>query len=350
MKHFTIVFVVALFAFVGNVSGQTKLEYWGTQNQDCFQKDRFFILYHFTYDHYTKANKVHIKRYNNFEVEGEGDGYIYYSDDSLTVTVKNSPNDTSYNVKSSFYPNGELKSRFRPINNIYETYKYTEDGRILDIYSFSNENCTDSVPRAHFHYYYTDTKLDSVVDYIYSKIYNKYIHNSKKELIYTSTGYIIVSGDYHMVSALTNQYNIIDRTEYFFDSKNRLIRCKEQTYTYRNDGYDIWVNLKISESYYFNDKGDLIRYIDNSFVTDYTYTYNTITSNDKVVANSDNIITKKGAFVIDSNVANKPYYIYGLDGRLVKNGIVNSGMNEIPINEGVYIISFNGTSKKMLVR
>lgn len=377
MKHFTIVLVVVLFAFVGNVSGQYNslvllypnngwdthrnfnylgIPYDGHLNFYITKADRFVTEVYYTNGDYLKEDCSITRTNNTLEIKNKRDKYLSYSLDLNNNNQLESFTIYSYNVNNTSIVSEKV---------IY-SYFYDKEGRVskLAANTFALDN--NSAKIILNYHYDTKNRLDSIVTTYKDSI------TSKNIITYESDCYINEEDTYK-----NNEINHIEsQTTYTIDGSNRLIKKfyhnlrenynETYTYEYTSDGFieyykDSPHDYTIKNIYHFNEKGDLVKIdaysneghldtFESGGSIRYTYTYNTITSNDKVVANLDNIITKKGAFVIDSNVANKPYYIYGLDGRLVKNGIVNSGMNEIPINEGVYIISFNGTNKKMLVR
>ncbi len=121
--------------------------------------------------HYNKkrilADSVHIKWYNNYESSEWTIKYKQSKDQ-----VKDLRNKITYN----YYPNGKLRSIVDEKTEVL--YSYTKEGKIFSIrrkiFSIKKEYLSKT------QCYYTNTGVDSLVNWVYNSVYNKYIPQNQK--------------------------------------------------------------------------------------------------------------------------------------------------------------------------
>ena len=139
------------------------------------------------------ADSVHIKWYNNYESSEWTIKYKQSKDQ-----VKDLRNKITYN----YYPNGKLRSIVDEKTEVL--YSYTKEGKFLaseEKFLASKEYLSKT------QCYYTNTGVDSLVNWVYNSVYNKYIPQTKTVIKYNSKGYvqsdyfyIIEKGDYSVLS------------------------------------------------------------------------------------------------------------------------------------------------------
>ena len=218
-------------------------------------------MWSFDYN-YPKASKVHCKRYNHFEILQEWDKYYDYSKDSLSITIR-APWGIQY-VKYNL--DGTMASYSSPINNLNDTYTYTEEGNILKIEGKTNEG--NDIYYNLFNY--TNSSVTRT-DYTYSKVYNKFLITSREIIEYnkdfiksTIQSYNIDTDKWendqsYSVSKLDAYGRVIEGG--WYDEKGEY--HIDVQYSYTNNGYIEYSksnghNYAIRE-FTFNNQDDLIK-------------------------------------------------------------------------------------------
>lgn len=308
----------------------------------------------------TKANKVHVKQYNNYEILNEYDVYYQYSLDSMGVVIRGKMSDSRYDRYITYYPDGKMKTFKQLVSGYDDTFTYTDDGRILEINSTVNRKL----------YYYTNTGTDSIVAMGYNKIQNKFIPVWKNIIIYNSNGYEVYDfqysldlGDYANPKKSIYKRDLEGRIiEQDFSSETYYEGCK---YFYTENGYtQIVYNRGVEYNkceYTFNDKGDLLKsslffwnatgqywMLDNT--CDYTYYYSNATSNDNIEKHTCGVSVQDKTLLIKSDTPNKNISIYSIYGKLLRQVSLNDNIIQIPMESGVYLIRIGEENHKVMIR
>lgn len=313
---------------------------------------------------FTKASKVHCKKYNRFEILDEWDKYYDYSKDSLSLTVK-APWGIQY-VK--YNVDGTMASFSSPVNNWNDTYTYTDDGRIAKIEGKTNKN-KDSY---RFIYSYDNSTITKMV-YHYSEVYDKFFLTSKKVSEYDNDYIKHTEYSYNdetdkwehpniSISKVDHQGRLIEYG--WYDNKGEY--SWQLRYTYTNNGYkETSKHLGYSyvrREYVFNEQGDLIKLlwyeganIDNlglSTTTEYTYTYPNPTSNENIKQQNYKVYSTENGLVIENNIrdSNIKASIYAITGQLLRTISISDNRTEIPLSSGIYIVVLDNQSYKVKVK
>ena len=318
------------------------------------------------YTKYTKANQIHCKEYNHFEILGEWDKYFDYSEDSLSLKITGN----YWEQSVTFSPDKKMLSFSSPINNWYDTYTYNEDGKILRIDS-KNEN---GEPSRYTLYDYTDLNI-SRDSYMFSKIYNEFIPTDK--IIIRSKNADSIEIVEYIYNVENKIWNLNHHSIYKLDPNNRIIETgyidqKENyilstKYEYTNNGYIKYTysagrNTYINE-YTFNENDELIKdvwyyWLENGNknlinIREYTYIYkNPTASEDILLKNSYKVFSKKSSLIIQKNNinSNKSAYIYSINGQLIKQINLSSQTTEINLSKGLYVVRIEDVSYKIRIR
>lgn len=295
------------------------------------------------------ADKVHYKIFSNYGDIIEGDNYIRHSDDGLTDIIMTSDNE----ITMSYDKKGRLVHYISPINNIDETYTYTEDGKLLSVSSeYSNLIC-----------YYTNTGVDSLVQWVEHPYYGN-VRSVKEVVSYRSDGYTKTFYTY-----------VIERADYVFDG--------EKKYEFNEDGHVVFIDDlndddidvrytysidKIEEitgdhtkqEYYFDKNNDCVKQLWYKWSTsgywflwsafDWIYYYNDVSINSIGADNDITLSTGKGKiYIIDNTGSSDPIVVSDMFGRVIVNSKLPVGENIISVrNPGIYIIRKGSFSQKVL--
>ena len=239
------------------------------------------------YDYkYPKANKVHIKRYNHYEIFDEWDKYYDYSKDSLILTIR-----ADWGTQTAKYDSdGKMTYFSSPINNWNDTYTYTDDGKILKIEGKGN----DGKVSTNTLYEYTNNSATET-HYSYSEVYDKLLPSVKTIYKYTDAPQV----ESFIYDIETNKWTKDMIENYSLDYIGRITDIKRLHintnytyyihYEYTDNGYTYYERTNSSKEadkteYTFNDHNDVEKiklYRSGSlyFIEDYTYTYPNPSSN-----------------------------------------------------------------------
>ena len=321
-------------------------------------------MWSFDYN-YPKASKVHCKRYNHFEILQEWDKYYDYSKDSLSITIR-APWGIQY-VKYNL--DGTMASYSSPINNLNDTYTYTEEGNILKIEGKTNEG--NDIYYNLFNY--TNSSVTRT-DYTYSKVYNKFLITSREIIEYnkdfiksTIQSYNIDTDKWendqsYSVSKLDAYGRVIEGG--WYDEKGEY--HIDVQYSYTNKGYIEYSksnghNYAIRE-FTFNNQDDLIKEVwynwnedgrkDLVSITEYTYTYPNPTSNENIKQQNYKVYSTENGLVIENNIrdSNIKASIYAITGQLLRTISISDNRTEIPLSSGIYIVVLDNQSYKVKVK
>lgn len=317
------------------------------------------------------ADSIHVRTiWNNYELSEHTITYKQGKDQTINLN-----NGIIYN----YYPNGKIKSEIDKTSKTL--YTYTEDGKFLssEMYSLKTQKCSSKTLC-----YYTNTGVDSMVQYVYNAVYDKFIPNNKTVVEYNSKGYSAIwyyysidKGDYIRPTKTIFEFDEYDRlsTEYtyikesvnsdythdqtckhYYSDTNAVSKIesltwktsygdhpwtKTETY-YDKDGYEI---KNASYSWRFGDE-----YWELHSSEEKTYYYSNKVANEKVTIPEFHIYSSSNKLVIDNN-KEKTYdvSIYSMTGKLIIKKNINLGLNFIPLEKGLYIIAIDGKTKKVKV-
>lgn len=347
--YFLLVFLICCFA---SLSAQEDVDRYPSPNRGGT----------FNYN-FTKANKVHCKKYDRFVILEEWDKYYDYSKDSLSLTVT-SPWGIQY-IK--YNVDGTMASYSSPVNNWNDKYTYTDDGRIAKIEGYNNENKNTSR-----HIYSYDNSTITKMAYNYSEVYDKFFLVYKDVFEYDSD--YIKQSEYsynyetdkwdhpHIsISKLDHQGRVI---EFGYDKNGEYIW--EHRYTYTNNGYKATLkypgDIYVRREYTFNEQGDLIKVLwyegsdvndlRLSTTTEYTYTYSNPTSNENIKQQGYKVYSTENGLVIENNMGNSNIKasIYAITGQLLRTISISNNRTEIPLSSGIYIVAICNQSHKVMVK
>lgn len=291
--------------------------------------------------------------------------------------------DLKYGITYNYYSNGKIKS---VIDKTSKTlYTYTEDGKFLssEIYSLETQKCSSKTLC-----YYTNTGVDSMVQYVYNAVFDKFLPNNKTVVEYNSKGYnqlwyyysidkgdyirpiktIVEFDEYDRVSAMYNYQKNVDNSDFYLYSIDKYSysntengikveslawltyyisiygdhpQYKTETY-YDKDGYEI---KTASYNWKFEDEYWELRSSDEK-----TYYYSNKVANEKVTIPEFHIYSSSNELVIDNDKEKTPIVsIYSITGKLIIKKNINLGLNFIPLEKGLYIIEIDGKTKKVRV-
>lgn len=312
---------------------------------------------------FTKANKVHCKKYDRFVILDEWDKYYDYSKDSLSLTVK-APWGKQY-IK--YNVDGTMASFSSPVNNWNDTYTYTDDGRIAKIEGKTNENKNSF--RCIYSY---DNSTITKMFYHYSEVYDKFFLTHKEVFEYDSD--YIKHTDYSYndetdkwehpnisISKVDHQGRVI---EYGYDNNGEY--SWQFRYTYTNNGYKETLKYLgdsyVRREYTFNEQGDLIKVLwyegsdvndlRLSTTTEYTYTYSNPTSNENIKQQGYKVYSTENGLVIENNMGNSNIKasVYAITGQLLRTISISNNRTEIPLSSGIYIVVIYNQSHKVMVK
>lgn len=292
------------------------------------------------------ADKVHYKIFGNYGDIIEGDNYIRHSDDGLTDVIVTSDNE----ITISYDKKGRLVRYISPINDMDETYTYTEDGKLLSISSeYSNLIC-----------YYTNTGVDSLVKWDEHPYYGN-VRSTKEIVTYGSNGYTKAFYTY-----------VVERADYVFDGEEKyefnedgcivfidnLNDDNDVRYFYSKDMVEEITGNHTKQEYYFDGNNDCVKqmwykwspsgywYLWNAF--DWIYYYYEVSTDDIGVENYITLSTSKGKICIDNINASDPIVVADMFGRIIVNSKLPEGRNIISINSsGVYIVRKGSFTQKV---
>lgn len=312
------------------------------------------------------ADSVHIKWYNNYE---SSEWTIKYKQS------KDQVKDLSNKIIYNYYPKGKLKSIVDEKAKIEVLYTYTKEGKFLASEGgFSKTQC-----------YYTNTGVDSLVNWTYNNVYNKYIPQTKTVIKYNSKGY--VRSDYFFIIEKGDYSALSDESIVEFDEKGRIssvvsdtnrditpsIRKQTMKYYYLEDERKKevlhWFSHNSenehpdskSEYYYNEDEYQIkeIHYIWNekeqywslNQAEERTYYYSNEVSNEKVQVTSElHIYSSSNNLIIDNPKNTCEVCIYDIMGKLITKKNICFGLNYISLEGGLYIVVIDGKTKKVKVK
>lgn len=317
------------------------------------------------------ADSVHIKWYNNYESSEWTIKYKQSKDQ-----VKDLRNKITYN----YYPNGKLRSIVDEKTEVL--YSYTKEGKFLaseEKFLASKEYLSKT------QCYYTNTGVDSLVNWVYNSVYNKYIPQTKTVIKYNSKGY--VQSDYFYIIEKGDYSVLSDESVVEFDEKGRIssvvsdtnrdispsirkqtMKCyylederkKEILHWFSHNSEKEHPDSK-SEYYYDEDEYQIkeIHYTWNkkeqywslNQAEERTYYYPSEVSNEKVHTTSAfHIYSSSNNLIIDNrkNICN--VCIYDIMGRLIIKKDICFGLNYISLEEGLYIVVTDQEVKKVKIK
>ena len=306
---------------------------------------------------YPKASKVHIKRYNHYEIFNEWDTYYNYSKDSLTLIIGSG----TYVQTAKYDSDGKMISFSSPINEWNDTYTYTDDGKILKIEGKRN---TGEIYSNIFYEYTNDSATE--IYYGYSEVYNKLIPFEKNIIKYTDTPQM-ESFRYDMETNEWQKEEIVNYTLDYLGRITEITRFLVRTdytsyihYEYTDDGYIVFERRNNSKDinkteYIFNDKDDIkkikeYRYGDLYSIEDYTYTYLIPTANDEVKTIHPKVYSRSHNLIIENPGTDNIISIYSITGQLLKKLSTSKNVEEIPLKAGIYIISIGNKTYKIKIK
>lgn len=289
------------------------------------------------------VDSIHVKWYNNYESAEWTIEYEHSKD--RVIDLRNS---TIY----QYYPNEFLKSE--------------------------GSNCRTQC-------YYTNTGVDSLVNWVYNSVYNKYIPQTKTVVTYNSKGYI--RSDYDYIIEKGDYSTLSDESIMEFDEKGRIssvvsntnrdispsIRKQTTKYYYLDDKRIIEVLHQFSHEsekehpndkseYYYDEDGYQIKEIHYIWdekeeywklhqAEERIYYCSSEVSNEKVHITSEiHIYSSSNNLIIDNPKNTCEVCIYDIMGKLITKKDICFGLNYISLEGGLYIIVIDGKTKKVKVK
>lgn len=309
------------------------------------------------------AEEITIKQYDGERLQRTGKRLLTHNQEGLTDTVYIYDNGYKKLLCSyTYYLNGKVKSWKQPVNDIYEEYEWTDDGRILSITSpYSMKNA-----------YYTNSDIDSLISKRYSDRLSEFILEGKTIVQYTDSGYI--KSEYVYLSDENKYKETADYVyNYVFDDQNRICRIYasilgSDTYLER---YYIYESNKIT-MVLCNEKGQpsqkyvniykdeclsesaLFHFMANGWsrmsTFMYSYSFPESTKSTDLDLSRISIVGRNGEIYIKSD-GNKYFFnIYDLRGNLIACGESMGDETNISVGFGIYIVKVNDMLIKVIVK
>jgi len=257
----------------------------------------------------------------------------------------------------------------------HQIFEYTDFGELAMSYymkNFMGERIQSDTSL----YYYTGTRLDSIVATKHNETNNNYILNFKYLYSYKKEYYEELHQSYNFdLNRLEDKFKsrcyekdgkLIKSENTYFDN-GIWIESGHTDYEYNETGYS-YTNYERSipstkDEYIFDEHGQEIShkfflwYARGEYWQLNTHWQTTIfysegfTDNQEITPNNIRIYSLKNSnsITIDSDISTN-LSIYSLSGRLIANKSINLGLNDILVNKGVYIIKCANISKKILVQ
>lgn len=289
------------------------------------------------------------------------DGYVYYrhSADGLKDTITDTS--SSYNEITILYDSeGRVSNYKSPVNNINETYTYTDDGKLLSINTdYGNTIC-----------YYTNTGTDSIVQWHEHPYYG--LTRSMKEVVtYNNDGYVKAAYRYIQEKG---DYVLDYQWEYIFDDKERIVfiddldhatedeYSNDVRYTYYEDRVEELIGNHTKKEYYFDGEGNWVKQLWYKWGVDeywflweayeWTYYYDGMVSNESIKReNGLRISSDKGVLYIDNDCSTELVIVSDMSGHIIVNQKLPEGRNAISIcKAGIYIVKIGDEALKVVVR
>lgn len=308
------------------------------------------------------ANKIVSKRYDGGLSHSQTFTYFYnYSEDGLTVFFHNG--DYKPIITYTFYPNGELKCHKESSSNTEETYTYTytEDGKLLSSETpFRKTEC-----------YYTNTGVDSMVNWIYSDRFDKFIKSEKYIVTDNSLGY---KYERYIYDIEDNTFKKGEEELYEFDKQNRLTKIFRKNEEWNKLILkEEWIyNKNQIEEYKYNDNGGFssktkYKYDDNNdlieeahffwgsniwntyWIEIYSYSYNEDTSSENIAyTNGCQIYKSSGNIIVTNAKHGERINIYDISGHLHYSAATKSEREEISLfTNQIYIVQVGNKRCKL---
>lgn len=310
----------------------------------------------------------------------------YYQLSEYTIRYiqgKDQTIDLMHGETYNYYPNGKIKSVIDKTGK--KLYTYTEDGKFLssETYSFETQKCIYKTLC-----YYTNTGVDSMVEYWYNAAFDKFLPNNKTVVEYNSKGYnqlwyyySIDKGDYIRPTKTIFEFDEYDRLLAMYNYQQNvdnsdfsLYSIDKNSYSNTENGIKVeslaWLTYYISiygdhpqyktETYYDKDGYEIKKasynwkfedeYWELSSSDEKTYYYSNKVANEKVTIPEFHIYSSSNKLVIDNDKEKTPIVsIYSMTGKLIIKKNINLGLNYIPLEKGLYIIEIDGKTKKVRV-
>ena len=398
-----VIFYLGLFfaLFANDASAQyTYLHGQPSPFNGEFNEQRLVDVDSISYIRYVRAD------YDGFNFLDEGfvesiDGFRAISARFLTITTNDNSNTdfirgveviAGYELPASIEHTKKYNENDRLISysgnlkypymySHYEyNYEYDEEGRIQQI-ALTNYQDED----AHVITYDT-TKYDYTFKHLWDSetilVNTIYENNDSTFVYYTDNGYEIIYNAYGDGHYETVTYKFDDKgrmSEYIINyvtpmptSSNpstyvdypTVMNPIKREYKYTDSGYKVYINSVLYEEYKFQDDGYLVEYLKyivpiystnpeyNELVSIDRYSYfkdgEVIVSNDNITEKAPSVIGIQGAVIINTDKV-VDVSVYTFSGNMIKQVRTSVGEISIPLSKGLYIITANSISYKILV-
>jgi len=282
------------------------------------------------------------------------------------------------------HPLDPLQGRPRIMADEIRSQNYIGDSEYAATFSYStikysNDGLSDTI-------YFSSGVIPPPIVQLYSKenrlIMIKYDHNmngdfdddeAKEVYTYNTSGWlvnkfsyngqsssIIFSYDYRNIIHTDSGY-ILKNVEYILDEQGRLTRMDDVRYTYFENGYIEYSTRKNrphKSEHYHNQEGYPIKTLDYTLLTngkweldsrrEITYIFNDPSDSEDISPVPQPVYGTNGAIIITASIKD-PVYIHNINGQLVKR-IGDTQPNErISIPKGIYIVTIQQRSYKVIV-
>jgi len=258
----------------------------------------------------------------------------------------------------------------------HKIFEYTDFGELAKSYAMKNFK-GERIQGGSSNYYYTETKLDSTVVMIHDESTGSYKLNYKMTYTYYEDYYEELMQHFnYFTNNIEDNYKVkyyekdgklIKKQKSVFNN-NSWSESKHHTeYEYTPNGY-IEIEYESGEpdskqEYIYDEHGQQVSHksffgykqegywlLNTHWQTTIFYSEH-LTNNPKITPNNIRIYSLKNSnsITIDSDISTT-LSIYSLSGRLLAHKSINIGLNDIPINRGVYLIKCASISKKILVQ
>lgn len=252
-------------------------------------------------------------------------------------------------------PNGKPASYIKDWGTGIEEEHYTSDelGRITKV--FDEQNKTE--------FSYSSDQASSISYRLEDN--NNWRPQTKTIITYTDEGFISDRYSYLLEDKFEDEpsWTLI----YRFDSEGRL-----KEYEYENGDLRVFEYIEgdyskidyhgysrkpySKEDHLFNETDNILKYSlyfwsnekwSLNYTDEYTY-YNAPTSNIEITE-STKVYGSEGHVIIESDIPTT-VFVYSVSGSLIKQISVGTGINQIPMTSGIYIVSVKDKSYKVLVK
>lgn len=310
------------------------------------------------------AEEITIKQYQGERLQWTSKHLLTHNQEGLIDTVYTYDNGYKELLCCyTYYLNGKVKSWKQPVNNIYEEYEWTDDGRILSITS----------PYYMKNFYYTNSDIDSLISMRYSDRLSEFVLERKTIVQYTDSGYI--KSEYVYLSDENKYKETADYVyNYVFNDQNRICRVYasilgsdtylERYYIYDSDiitmvlcneqGQPSQKYINIYKDGYLSELA-LFHYMANGSwsrmsTSMYSYSFPESTKISALDLSRISISGRNGEIYIKSD-GNKYFYnIYDLRGNLIACGKSMGDETNIPVGIGIYIVKVNDMLIKVIIK